>query len=267
MFKFLHNNHPFVVLFLATFLAIIILFRQAALSDFAYLSILALTSLLLGGVTVYWALRSKIDRLTKLSNTDKVTGLYNSEVIDKLLNYDIERSKRYQRDLSVVLLDVDNYEQIIDTYGQKKADETLKFLSHIIMQGIEYVDKEAKEFHGIRGSDIAFRYAGEDKILIIMSETSAKGAYVAAERIREAVMFTPFNEPDVAEYLRVTLSAGVVSFDHEIDTAETLLQRANLLLLKAKITKNHVAIENPIHHGLVVFDDTDGLSMKGSQVS
>ncbi len=267
MFKFLHNNNTFVVSLLATFFAIIILFRQVTLSDYAYLSILFLAALLLGGVTVYWTLRSKIDRLAKLSNTDKVTGLYNSEVINKLLNYDIERSKRYQRDLSVILLDVDNVEQIMDTYGQKKADDTLKFLSHIVMQGIEYIDKEAKEFHGIRSSDIAFRYEGEDKILIIMPETGAKGAYVAAERIREAVMFTPFNEPDAAEYLRVTLSAAVVSFDHETDTAKTLLQRANLLLLKAKITKNHVVIENPIHHGLVVFDDTDSLSMKGSQVS
>ena len=128
--------------------------------------------------------------------------------------------------------------------------------------------KRKKEFHGIRNSDIAFRYKAEDKILIIMPETDAKGAYIAAERLREAVMFTPFNEENEEENsasnsasnstpIRITLSAAVVSFDNKSDVIESLLNRAELLLLKAKITKNHVVIENPIHNEIALNDEEE----------
>ncbi len=235
--------------------SILLLFTLIVVAGSMYLVLSVLVASLITGLAVFWIQKNKLDRLTQLSNTDATTGLYNSAVINKLLNYDIERSKRYQRDLSVILLEVDDFELITETYGREKSDDVLKSLSRIILQGIEYVDEEKKEFHGIRSSDIAFRYEEEDKILIIMPETDAKGAYVAAERMREAVMFTPFNTPDEKDYLRVSLSAGVVGFDAGIDTAITLLQRVNLLLLKAKITKNHVVIENPIHNGLVIFSE------------
>ncbi|MEE9303110.1 MAG: diguanylate cyclase [Thiotrichaceae bacterium] len=258
MNKFIQNKQA--VLSLICCIAIAIVFARVAVSNTLFLALSILVSSLIAGLTVFWVQENKIDRLTQLSYTDPATGLYNSEVINNLLKYDIERSKRYQRDISVILLEVDNFDLINETYGRKKADDAFKTFSRIILQGIKYVNKEQKEFHGIRSSDIAFRYEGEDKVLIIMPETDAKGAYIAAERIREAVMFTPFNKPDEKEFLRITLSAGVVSFDSEIDTTETLLQRVNLLLLKAKITKNHVVIENPIHNGLVVFSETKATS-------
>ncbi len=258
MLKF--NSNKLVIILLAPLILLAILLAKShVLPSNLYIPLIALFSFALGGFIVFSFLKIKIDRLRQLTNTDHTTGLYSAKAINKLLNYDIERAKRYKRDLSIILLDIDNFALIIETYGKKRAEEVLKFLSTIILDGIEYVDKEKKEFHGIRSSDIAFRYEGDNKILVVMPETSAKGAFIAAERIREAVMFTPFGDrgQDSNEYLRITLSAGVVSFDKEQDTAETLLQRVNLLLLKAKITTNEVVIENPIHNGLVVFGNAN----------
>lgn len=205
---------------------------------------------LCGAAFMYWLSKSKIDRLTHLAGVDDLTGLYNAQAIDKLLTYDLARSRRYQRDLAVVLLDVDNFNRIVTEHGRHQAEKVLSFLSKIIREGIEYTDKKKKEFHGIRHSDIAFRYTKEDQILIIMPETNAKGAYIATERIREAVMFTPFPAVGKAPPVRVTLSAGVVSFDRDNDNVDGLLKRADLLLRKAKITGNQVVIENPVRHEL-----------------
>ena len=249
---------------IALSLSALILVKQIPALSYVYLALIIISSLVLGALIAYWASISRLERLSKLSSTDITTGLYGSQVINKLLTYDIERSRRYKRDLSVVLIDLDNFSELNDIHGSKKADYVLKKLSDIITQGIEYMDEKKKEFHGIRNSDIAFRYEAEDKILIIMPETNAKGAYIAAERLREAVMFTPFNEENEEKNstsnstpIRITLSAAVVSFNNKSDVVESLLERAELLLLKAKITKNHVVIENPIHNGIAVNDEDE----------
>ena len=218
---------------------------------------LVFAAMLFGSVVSYGLLKNKIARLAQLASIDSVTGLYNAQAIQKLLRYDIERSRRYQRDLSVILLDIDDFSSIQGLHGRQQTDHVLGFLSKIILDGIEYTDKKKKEFHGIRHSDIAFRYDEEDRILIIMPETAAKGAYIAAERIREAVMFTPFPAfQKEGKPLHITLSAGVVSFDRQADTVDDLLKRVDLLLRKAKITKNHVVIENPVHRNLLDMDDS-----------
>lgn len=246
-----------VIVVLALIVGIVGLLVRASIPNLLSILLIFGLSVLLGGISVYVLLKEKIDRITKLSNTDSVTGLYNAKEIERLLSYDIERSKRYKGDLSIMLMDIDNFSTINETYGRKKGDEILRWLSNIILNGTEYTDKKKKEYHGIRNSDIAFRFEGEDKILIIMPETAAKGAFIAAERIREAVMFTPFTQPDSEEYLRITLSTAVVSFDAKTDTVNSMLDRATLLLRKAKITKNHVVIENPIHNGLIVFGNNE----------
>jgi len=238
-------------------LSALIIVKQIPALSYVYLALIIISSLVLGALIAYWASISRLERLSKLSSTDITTGLYGSQVINKLLNYDIERSKRYKRDLSVVLIDIDDFSEVNNVHGHKKADYVLKKLSDIITQGIEYTNKKKKEFHGIRHSDIAFRYESEDKILIIMPETNAKGAFIAAERLREAVMFTPFNEEENSTPVRITLSAAVVSFNSKSDVVESLLERAELLLLKAKITKNHVVIENPIHNEIASNNELD----------
>ncbi len=245
------------ILFLIFFTGVALLLAQLPVRGVISQVVILWGSLVLGAAMTYGVLKAEVNRLTRLSSLDPVTGLYQSQVLHKLLNYDIERSRRYQRELSIILLDIDDFTAIQEAQGQHQAESVLVFLSRIILDGIEYTDKKKKEFHGIRHSDIAFRYDEQDRILIIMPETGAKGAYIAAERIREAVMFTPFPAARKGDPLRISLSAGVASFDVKTDTTESLLTRVDLLLRKAKITRNHVAIENPIHRELPGMEDPD----------
>lgn len=211
-----------------------------------WFSLFLFMSAVISGLLVFMVMNNQLNRIKRLSNTDGLTGLYGSREIRRLLSYDVERSRRYHGELSLILLDVDKFATINDEYGVKIGDALLQKISHLLLNGIKYVNREEKEFHGIRSSDIAFRYEGQDRILIILPETSAKGAYIAAERIREAIMFTAFSSGNNDQKIRTTVSAAVASFNGKEDTVESLLARAEMLLLKAKITRNSSVMENPL---------------------
>lgn len=211
-----------------------------------WFSLFVFISALISGFIVFLVMKNQLNRIKRLSNTDDLTGLYGAREINRLLSYDVERSRRYSGDLSLILLDVDHFSNVNDEYGSKNGDALLQQISRLLLQGIKYVNKEEKEFHGIRSSDIAFRYENQDRILIILPETNAKGAFVAAERIREAIMFTEFAMQNSDKKMRTTISASIVSYSSNEDSVDTLLARADMLLLKAKITRNSVVMENPL---------------------
>lgn len=211
-----------------------------------WFSLFLFISAAISGFVVFLLMKNQLNRIKRLSNTDELTGLYGAREINRLLSYDVERSRRYSGELSLILLDVDNFSILNDEYGVKNGDVLLQQMSSLLLQGIKYVNKEEKEFHGIRSSDIAFRYESQDRILIIMPETNAKGAYIAAERIREAIMFTAFTMHNSDKKMRATVSASIVSFSPKVDSVESLLSRAEMLLLKAKITRNSIVMENPL---------------------
>ncbi|CAA6814949.1 MAG: Unknown protein [uncultured Thiotrichaceae bacterium] len=211
-----------------------------------WFSLFLLISAVISGIIVFMIMRNQLNRSKRLSNRDELTGLYGAREINRFLRYDVERLYRYNGDLSLILLDIDNFSALNDEYGVKNGDVLLQQLSRLLLKGIKYVNKEEKEFHGIRNSDIAFRYENQGRILIILPETHAKGAYIAAERIREAIMFTEFTMHSSDKKLRTTVSASVVSFRTQDDTVESLLSRAGTLLQKAKITQNSIVMENPL---------------------
>lgn len=211
-----------------------------------WLSMLVLLGTIIGGASVFLVMKNQLNCMMRLSNSDALTGLYGAREIKRLLSYDIERSSRYRNNLSLILLDVDNFVALTNEYGVKNGEKLLQQISHLLLKGIKYVNKEEKEFHGIRRSDIAFRYEDQDRILIILPETNVKGSQIAAERIREAIMFTEFSMFKSDKTLRTTISASVVSYHAKSDTVDTLLARADMLLLKAKITRNSIVMENPL---------------------
>ena len=155
-------------------------------------------------------------RLEQLAVMDELTGLYNRREMFKRLGNKRKRGMELQRFL--VMLDIDNFKKVNDTYGHIFGDKVLIEVSQTI--------KDSLEKHG---SEFAARYGGEEFLYILFAMTREE-AYERAEKIREAVYDIKYTEH---KELRVSISCGFVDFPFGEDINETLKQ-ADVLLYKAK---------------------------------
>jgi len=139
--------------------------------------------------------------------------------MEQALRSEFERSIRYGSPLSVVLLDVDHFKVVNDTYGHQKGDEILVAIASLL-----------KKF--CRANDIAARYGGEE-FLMILPQSNAQGAFKIAERVREELMKLNFtgNESNFS----VTTSCGVAELDRDfIENTDQLIAMADQALYDAK---------------------------------
>ncbi len=142
-------------------------------------------------------------RLIYMNRRDGLTKLYNHSYMYELLNYEIERCKRYEKHLAVIMFDLDLFKEINDTYGHLKGDE-------ILVQTAEIIKKS------IRRTDFAGRYGGEE-FLVILPETDSKTGFVVAEKIRiEVESF--FSD----KKLSVTMSGGISEYRQDIKINELI---------------------------------------------
>lgn len=116
------------------------------------------------------ALRESEERYRQLSVTDPLTGLFNRRHLHQCLPAEIERSGRYGRSLSLLVIDCDHFKRVNDTYGHLVGDVVLQNLARQILQAL-------------RASDLAFRYGGEE-FVVLLPEVAAKAALALAERLR-----------------------------------------------------------------------------------
>jgi diguanylate cyclase (GGDEF)-like protein len=155
----------------------------------------------------------KLEELTKLTIRDDLTGLFNSRQFYSHIAQEVDRSNRYFRPLSLILMDIDNFKSLNDTYGHLSGDRVLSSTGDIIKAAI-------------RKQDTAYRYAG-DEFTIILPETEIEKALAVAERVRQAIESEThvLSNPRV---LKVTVSIGVVehlpdeeikNFVHRADSA------------------------------------------------
>ena len=159
------------------------------------------------------------EKTKKLSVTDGLTGISNRPNMEQTLRSEFERSMRYGAPLSVVLLDVDHFKGVNDTYGHQKGDEILVAIASLL-----------KKF--CRANDIAARYGGEE-FLMILPQSNAQGAFKIAERVREEMMKLNFtgNESNFS----VTTSCGVAELDRDdMKRADQLISAADHALYEAK---------------------------------
>jgi diguanylate cyclase (GGDEF)-like protein len=154
------------------------------------------------------------ERLRRGSVLDGLTGLFNHVYILSRLDEEIDSARRYSHPLCVLMLDIDHFKSINDTYGHVAGDEVLTSLSGVMRDSL-------------RSVDILGRYGGEE-FLAIMPHTVLTDAVISAERLREAVAATVFPR----EGLQVTISGGVAELEHE-DLVE-LIEKADSLLYAAK---------------------------------
>jgi diguanylate cyclase (GGDEF)-like protein len=168
--------------------------------------------------------------LQELAYRDGLTGLYNHRNFQESLTVEIERSKRYQKQFSLIFLDVDNFKQYNDRNGHVKGDSLLQALAGLITQHI-------------RSADFAARYGGEE-FVILLPETGLDGAIQYAEKLRTMIEMHPFDGREQLPTGRVTVSMGISVFPHDGVDATHLIHRADEALYAAKRTgKNKVCHE------------------------
>ena len=167
------------------------------------------------------ALRSNYQESVSMAVVDGLTRLYNRHYLDTHLKNLVRQAGEQARALSVVIMDMDHFKSVNDTYGHDVGDQVLKQLAAIIM-------------NTIRSADLAARYGGEE-FVILMPETDLGRAFEAAERLRRAVEGTPFVVTHEVGQLSKTVSIGYATMDAN-DTPESLLKRADVALYQAKNT-------------------------------
>lgn len=170
------------------------------------------------------------ESVREVGYTDALTGLANRRFFDFMLSREIGRARRYGRALSVMMLDIDYFKQINDTYGHPAGDTILKMMGDLLR-------------NLFRKTDLATRYGGEE-FIIILPETSLDVVAQMAERFRDAVSRTRFATDN--GYVSLTVSIGLASLpeqDAEGSVPETdLIQAADQALYRAK-TKGRNRVE------------------------
>ncbi|MCC6445189.1 MAG: diguanylate cyclase [Armatimonadetes bacterium] len=166
--------------------------------------------------------------LEQLATTDPLTTLYNRRHFMDVLDGELSRAARYQRQLSFVICDIDNFKKINDTYGHQVGDQVLIQTAALLQKSI-------------RSTDVVARYGGEE-FVIVLPEHTLQGALVVAERIRASIERTLMLLPDASPPISVTMSFGVAEWHPAIhSTADHLIREADDALYTAKRTgKNRV---------------------------
>ena len=155
--------------------------------------------------------------LEELATRDGLTGLYNHRTFYVLLGDELARAQRFDRPLSLLLLDIDHFKRVNDTHGHLAGDAVLRGLG-------ELLGREA------RAVDRVCRYGGEE-IIIILPETDLETAANIAERLRAAVEAQPFDANATA--IRITVSIGVASWP-AVGDAQALIAAADTAMYAAK---------------------------------
>jgi diguanylate cyclase (GGDEF)-like protein len=165
--------------------------------------------------------------------TDELTGLYNRNHFHDTLDSEIERSRRFGTDVGVVMLDIDDFKQVNDSFGHPQGDMVLVEVGRVLRELSRDIDEPA-------------RYGGEE-LAVILPQTDLHGAELLAERMRTAIAELKIKRTDGHGVLRTTASFGVASLPACANDRETLIAEADAALYRAKRAgKNRVMRGEPV---------------------
>ncbi len=159
-------------------------------------------------------LKENIDILYELATIDEKTGVYNNKFFKTISEMELSKARRGIEPLSLLIIDLDHFKKINDTYGHMAGDSVLKRLGYILKESI-------------RKYDIVSRFGGEEFIVLFPS-TNLERARKVSERLRKKVE----SDKEMKKY-SVTMSGGVSSY-HKNDSISRMKQRADKALYKAK---------------------------------
>jgi two-component system cell cycle response regulator len=173
-------------------------------------------------------LRSNLDRSLEAAVTDPLTGLHNRRYMTSQLNALVARAVKDGQPVAALVLDIDHFKKVNDSFGHDVGDEVLK----------EFAVRLASN---VRAIDLPCRQGGEE-FAVIMPETTVEAAERIAERIRLHVSGAPFRVSNGRQILTVTISIGVAATTGKGDTPSALIKRADEALYEAKASGRNKVI-------------------------
>ena len=175
-------------------------------------------------------LRNSVQQTMEMAIKDALTGLNNRRYFDRHMQNLFNKATVGNKALSLVVIDIDHFKQVNDTYGHQAGDDVLKTFAERLLKNI-------------RGKDLACRFGGEE-FVIAMPETDQELAFVVADRIRREISAHPILVANGSVQIAITVSAGVATLDGPQDTIELMLKRADEALYEAKRNgRNQVVAE------------------------
>ena len=186
-------------------------------ADFAIVPILSVDGEIMEFIYIGHDVTELVDRterLKQLSTTDILTGIYNRMAFNDFLDAELERARRYNTGMSLIMFDIDHFKSVNDTYGHLVGDDVLKALVHVVQQSI-------------RKMDILARWGGEE-FMILVPEAALEAALELAERLLEEIEAYDFSTAG-----KITVSIGVTTY-RDGDYADSIITRVDNALYKAK---------------------------------
>ncbi len=155
--------------------------------------------------------------------TDELTGLFNHRRFQEVMTQEVERARRYNQEMGLIMLDIDNFKRVNDTYGHLQGDFVLREVARVLRQSSREIDEPA-------------RYGGEE-MAVALPQTDLEGAYQFAERVRRRIeaLDLPLVDGDGEGVLKVTASFGAASLNNASgDGKDALVAAADAALYRAK---------------------------------
>lgn len=176
-----------------------------------------------------------IDRIVQyqhhreLSMTDELTGVFNRRYFNQRFDREMQRALRYDRPLSVVMIDIDHFKTYNDHHGHLMGDQVLQEVASLLERSI-------------RKADILARFGGEEFVILLPEIDKERGRKVA-EKLRRVVERADFPKEDTQPLGKLTVSLGLAAFPEDSRRAPELLERADQALYTAKtLGRNQVAV-------------------------
>lgn len=160
-----------------------------------------------------------LNRVQELTITDDLTKLYNSRFLQNRLEYEVERARRFNYELSMIFLDLDHFKEVNDVHGHLHGSKLLKEVAQLLVSQLRTVD-------------MACRYGG-DEFIIMMPGTTKKNATLVAEKLRAAMKDRVFLAEEGIN-IRLTASFGVATFPSDAGSKEELIHKADHAMYEVK---------------------------------
>ena len=193
--------------------------------------------LLLARTRTLLEFKAYLDVCEEAAFTDHLTGLANRRRFERQLEREVGRVQRFEHPFSLLMLDLDNFKSLNDSFGHDTGDEAIRRIGKVLREGT-------------RGIDLAARIGGEE-FAVLLVETNKHGGYEVAERLRNAI-----KQIDIPQAGQITASFGVAECPTDAQTAADILKVADVALYEAKRSgRDRVVNSGPLRSNSVAAGD------------